>query len=77
MVRRNDENNKMFEFRTPVNTDGSGTVGRVLKSASPVDGVIALYGDEPSIAQISIRLAAGDRDLERYIVRHFETESSR
>lgn len=69
--------NKMVEFRTPGNMDGSGTGGRLLKSASPVDGVIALYGDEPSIAQISIRLAAGDRDLERYIVRRFETEASR
>jgi hypothetical protein len=69
--------NKMVEFRTPPNMDGTGTGGRLLKNDSPVDGVVALSGDEPSAVKVSIRLAPGQRDLTRYIVRRFETDAVR
>ena len=65
---------RVVEFETPPNTEGMGTDSLLLKSADPIQGVAILFGEEPSLLQLSIRLSGNNRDLARIIVESVERE---
>ena len=68
---------RIVEFQTPANTDGLGTSSRLQKSGSLISGVAILFGQEPSLLQLSMRLTPETENLERVIVRETEREVKR
>jgi len=68
---------RVVEFETPPNTEGLGTDSRLLKSAAPIQGVAILFGEEPSLLQLSIRLSESNRDFGRIIVESVEREDAK
>ncbi len=67
----------MVEFETPANAEGLGTASRLLKNGDPIDGVAILYGEEPNLLQLSVRLTPDTADLAHVIVHETETEATR
>ena len=54
-------------FETPANTDGIGTMNRLLKSSDPIHGLIWM-DDENNATMLAVRLAPSQKDLSAYIV---------
>jgi len=66
---------RIVEFQTPGNSEGLGTQSRLLKSASPINGVAILIGPEPNLVQLSMRLTPDTDDLARFIVQQLEHDT--
>lgn len=64
--------NRVVEFETPAESEGLGTDSRLQKSRYPIRGVAILFGEEPDLAQLSVRLSK--TDLIPPIIKSFETE---
>jgi len=67
----------IVEFVTPGQTDGLGTASRVQKNDSPIYGVAILFGEEPSLLQLSMRLPSETSDLAQLIISQAEREAER
>src|SRR6185437_13400413 len=67
----------IVEFWTPARKDGLGTQSRLLKSDSPICGVAILFGEEPSLLQLSMRLPSESSDLAQLIIAQAEREAER
>lgn len=67
----------VVEFETPPNAKGLGTDSRLVPNASPIRGVLMLFGEEPNLIHASIRLANADLDLVPLILKQLEDEVSR
>ena len=67
-------NKEIVEFETPANAEGLGTHSHLQEGDSPICGVAALFGPEPSLLQLSMRLAGDARNLSKYIARQAEQE---
>ncbi len=50
-------------FETPANTQGLGTQSRLVANAQPIRGVARLYGKEPTLLQVSVRLPENQSEL--------------
>jgi hypothetical protein len=66
----------VVEFETPPNSTGLGTDSRLQRNGSPIVGVSILFGEVPSLLQVSTRLSEEDRDLVRFIVARAEREAA-
>ena len=60
------------EYQTPANAEGLGTDSRLQKNSNPISGVVILYGKEPNLLYLSVRLSPDQRDLVRFIIGHAE-----
>ncbi|HWJ48062.1 MAG TPA: hypothetical protein VNS62_10435 [Candidatus Udaeobacter sp.] len=67
----------IVEFRTPAQTEGLGTASRLQKNDSPICGVAILFGEEPKLLQLSVRLPSETSDLAQLIVEQTEPEAAR
>jgi hypothetical protein len=67
----------VVEFRTPAQTEGLGTASRLQKSDIPICGVAILFGEEPNLIQLSVRLPSESSDLMQLIVDQTEREAAR
>lgn len=68
---------RIVEFETPANAEGLGTASRLLRNGNPISGVAILYGEEPNLLQLSLRLTPDTVDLAPMILRESETEVAR
>jgi hypothetical protein len=64
----------VVEFETPANSEGLGTNSRLLKNASPIDGVAIIAGEDTDLIQLFARVANIDQDLVPYMIRQVESE---
>ena len=64
----------IVEFETPASTIGLGTQSRLAINSNPILGVEILFGAEPSLVQLSMRLPHSYQSLERFIIRRLENE---
>lgn len=68
----------IVEFVTPPRKDGLGTASRLLKNNSPISGVAILFGEEPNLLQLSVRLPSVISDLTaQLIIAQAEQEAKR
>jgi hypothetical protein len=67
----------IVEFLTAARKEGLGTQSRLLKNNSPISGVAILFGEEPSLLQLSMRLPSQTSDLAQFIIAHAEREAER
>ena len=58
-------------------TEGLGTASRLQKNDSPICGVAILFGEEPRLLQLSVRLPSETSDLAQLIVEQTEPEAAR
>jgi hypothetical protein len=66
----------VVEFQTPALTEGLGTASRLQKNDSPICGVAILFGEEPSLLQLSVRLPSETSDLAPLITEQTEREAA-
>ncbi len=64
----------VVEFLTPAHADGLGTASRLQKNDSPISGVVILFGEEPNLLQLSVRLREKDSNLTQFIIQWTEQE---
>ena len=64
----------IVEFLTPAYTDGLGTASRLQKNDSPISGAAVLFGEEPNLVQLSVRLPRQASDLTQFIIQQSERE---
>jgi hypothetical protein len=68
----------IVEFVTPPRKDGLGTASRLLKNNSPIHGVAILFGEEPSLLHLSVRLPSAISELvAQLIIEQAEREAER
>ena len=67
----------IVEFQTPADAEGLGTQSYLLKNDNPICGVAILFGEEPSLLQLSMRLPAESSDLAQLIIMQTEQEAER
>jgi hypothetical protein len=65
----------IVEFETPANTPGLGSQSHLAINASPIHGAAILFGEEPSLVQLSMRLPSRDQRLNRAIIQQLEAEA--
>jgi hypothetical protein len=68
-------NKETVEFQTPANTEGLGTQSWLQRNGSPINGVAILFGQEPNLLQLSLRLPPDADDLIHAIVQQAEREA--
>jgi hypothetical protein len=71
----NYRSNEVVEFKTPAMTEGLGTASRLSSDSSPISGVAILFGEEPNLVHLSLRLPPNDDDLSQVIIRQTERKS--
>jgi hypothetical protein len=64
----------IVEFETPANTKGLGSQSRLEINSSSIQGVAILFGQEPSLVQLSMRLPDLYQKLSHAIIHHLEAE---
>jgi hypothetical protein len=64
----------IVEFRTPAHREGLGTASRLQENDSAISGVAILFGEEPNLVQLSIRLPPEADDLSQVIIQQTERE---
>jgi hypothetical protein len=62
----------VVEFITPAQKDGLGTTSRLQKSNSPISGVAILFGEEPVLLRLWVRLPSENSNLTRSIIHETE-----
>jgi hypothetical protein len=65
----------IVEFLTPAHTDGLGTASWLRKNDSPISGAAILFGKEPNLLQLSVRLPQQASDLTQFIIQQTEREA--
>lgn len=66
----------LVEFATPAEKEGLGTRSRLRKSDRPIKGAAILFGQPPSLLQLSVRLSKHAEELAPAIVAQFERDAS-
>ena len=66
----------IVEFETPANTKGLGSQSRLAINSGPIQGVVILFGEEPNLVQLSIRLPNRYQSLGQTIIQRLETEAT-
>jgi hypothetical protein len=66
----------IVEFETPANTKGLGSQSRLAINSGPIQGVVILFGEEPNLVQLSIRLPNRYQRLGQTIIQRLETEAT-
>lgn len=66
----------VVEFETPPHSDGLGTASWLQSNSSPIVGVAMLFGEEPNLLQVAIRLT-GDGDLVKPMLAQVEREAAK
>jgi hypothetical protein len=64
-------------FETPANTQGLGTQSRLVANAQPIRGVALLYGREPTLVQVSVRLQENQSELLGPILLQVQADTAR
>jgi hypothetical protein len=67
----------IVEFWTPPHAEGLGTASRLLKNDSPISGVAILFGEEPNLLQLWVRIPSDAGDLTDFIIQQAEREAAR
>lgn len=63
----------IVEFQTPAQTEGLGTAScRLQKNERPISGVAILFGEEPNLVLLCVRLPSQANDLTQFITRQTE-----
>ena len=68
---------RTVEYVTPAYTYGTGTDSSLMPTASPIEGMVTLHGEDLDAIQLSVRLPAQSRELARVIVRQAEADVAR
>lgn len=68
---------RIVEYETPANADGLGTASWLLRNGHPISGLAILYGEEPNLLQLSLRLPPDSVDLAPVILHETEREAAR
>lgn len=66
----------IVEFITPAQKEGLGTASWLQKNDTPISGVAILFGEEPSLLQLSLRLPSEASDLTKLIIEQTEREAA-
>lgn len=66
----------IVEFLTPAHIDGLGTASRLQKNDNPISGAAILFGEEPNLLQLSVRLPRQASDLTQFIIQQTERETA-
>jgi hypothetical protein len=66
----------IVEFETPAQMEGLGSHSRLQMNSSPIQGAAILFGEEPSLVQLSMRLPDPSPTLSRAIMQNLEAEAS-
>jgi hypothetical protein len=69
--------NKLVEFKTPANGTGLGTNSALQKNGSPIEGAVMLFGEDPSVLQISMRLPPQFEQQSQTVIQEVERNVSR
>jgi len=64
-------------FETPAYTHGLGTESRLIANAQPIRGVALLYGREPTLLQVSVRLPENQSELLGPILLQVQADTAR
>ena len=73
-LRRRGKN--IVEFETPADTSGLGSQSHLAINASPIQGAAILFGEEPSLVKLSMRLPDRNQSLDGAIIQQLEVEAS-
>jgi len=65
---------RVVEFETPPNTKGLGTDSRLRSTPSPIGGVEILFGEEPNLLQLAMRIPDSNSEIYRIIVEQVESD---
>jgi hypothetical protein len=65
-------NENIVEFLTPAQKDGLGTASRLQKSDTPISGVAILFGEEPNLLRLWLRLPSEISDFAQLIIQQTE-----
>lgn len=68
---------EMVEYQTPPNEDGLGTESSLLKSDAPISGLAMLFGTDPDLLHLHVRLPSELESLAPIIIRQAERDASR
>jgi hypothetical protein len=68
---------RTVEYVTPAYAHGTGTDSSLMPTASPIQGVVMLHGEDLDATQLSIRLPAQSRDLAKIVIRQVEADVAR
>ncbi len=71
----NYRSKEVVEFQTPAFTEGLGTASRLQMNGSPIKGVAILFGEEPNLLQLWVRLSPDTQDLTQFIIQQTEREA--
>jgi hypothetical protein len=72
----NYRSKNIVEFQTPAFAEGLGTSSRLQMNGSPIKGVAILFGDEPNLFQLCVRLSPETADLAQLIIQQTEREAA-
>jgi len=65
----------VVEYETPPNAQGLGTQSRLEPGEQPIRGAEVLYGPEPSLASLAIRVPPNQADLVPIIINQLERDA--
>jgi hypothetical protein len=68
---------EIVEFETPADTEGLGTDSWLRKNGTPIGGVAILFGEEPNLLHLSVRLPAESNGLNQAIIQQVERDAVR
>jgi len=70
------QTNELVEFETAGGKEGLGTASRLQKNDNAISGVAILFGEEPNLLQLSVRLPVETTDLSHVIIQQTELEAN-
>lgn len=73
----NYKSENVAEFQTPAQREGLGTASRLHQNDSAISGVAILFGEEPNLLLLCVRLPSQASDLTRFIIQQAEREAAR
>ena len=65
-------NDNILEFLTPAGRDGLGTNSRLQRNDTPISGVAILFGEEPVLLQLWVRIPSESSKVTQSIIRQTE-----
>jgi hypothetical protein len=69
------KNKEMVEYETPGHMDGLGTDSRLQKNKDPIRGAAILFGEEPNLLILAVRLPSEMNGLTSIVIRQVEREA--
>jgi hypothetical protein len=74
LIRRSKN---VIEFQTPPNARGLGTESRLIQNDAPISGVAVLFGPEPNLMKLSLRLPPEFDHLVKAVIQQAEADAAK